>query len=120
MIWENEKDKFEEIIKSELMDKAIGTLIEGIVFDMNKNSDFVVKYYDREEARKQELEIEKKYLREEVRDEVREEVLAEGIEQNRIEMIMNMYKKGWTLEHIADGCNLTIEEVEKIIDSNKE
>ena len=120
LIWENEKDKFEEIIKNELMDKTIGTLIEGIVFDMNKNSDFVVRYYDRDEAFEQELEATKKYLIKQASDEAHAKGLAEGIEQNRIEMIMNMYYKNSELDYIADVSGLTIQEVQKIINDNKE
>ena len=51
IIWENEKDKFEEMIESKLMDKDIKKSIEGIVLAMNKDSFVIGRYYDREESR---------------------------------------------------------------------
>ncbi len=44
----------------------------------------------------------------------------DGIEQNRTEMIMNMYNDGLDLNIITKYANLSIEEVNNIIEKNKE
>jgi len=120
LIWENEKDKFEEIIKSELMDKTIGTLIEGIVFDMNKNSDFVVKYFDSDECRRQEIEAERKYLIKKAAEQARAKALAEGLAEGRAQLILTMHKNGLTNEEIHNNCDIELEEIEKVLElSNK-
>ena len=41
-----------------------------------------------------------------------------GIEQNRIEMIINLYKNGVSLELISKSSGLSIKEIEKIIENN--
>ena len=44
-------------------------------------------------------------------------ILEQGIEQNKIEMIKNFYKIGTPIEDIAKASNLSIDEINKIINS---
>ena len=64
------------------------------------------------------------YLKEsEVRRLDREEAVQEGyeagIEDNRREMVLNMYKKNYSIDIIVDATNLSIEQITEIINNNK-
>ncbi len=48
-----------------------------------------------------------------------EKGIQEGIEKNRQEMVINMHNKNIPLETIGECANLSISEVEKIIENNK-
>ena len=43
--------------------------------------------------------------------------IREGIEQNKKEMVINMYKKSFDIKTISQITNLTIDDVKKIIDN---
>ena len=61
------------------------------------------------------------YLSEnEIRKLDREEAVNEGIEQNRMKMIINMYHDNFDLNIIAKYANITVDDVKEIITkSNK-
>ena len=42
-----------------------------------------------------------------------------GAQEKQTEMILNMYKKNYTIDMIADIANLSIDEIKKIINVNK-
>ena len=56
----------------------------------------------------------------EVRRLDREEAVQEGYDTGKKEMIINFYNNGISLDIIAKASKLTIENVQKIIDENKE
>ena len=86
----------------------------------------LIGYYDLEEARKFELEdlkstairIGKEEGREEGIREGREEGREEGIEQTKKEMILNMHKKGLDIDTISEVSELSIDEVNEILNAN--
>ena len=66
------------------------------------------------------------FLREKsIRDEIsalskaKEEGIEQGIQQNKKEIVLNLYKLGLTIEHISAGVCLSIDEVKNILDSSK-
>lgn len=131
LILENEKDKFKEIIKSNLISRDIKTSIERIVLDMNKDTFFVSHFYDREEARIEEWDAEMQEEKEKARteglaegkiqgiEEGLKEGRKEGMKQKEQEIIKNLYKNNVPLELIHTVSNLTIDEIKKIIDEEQ-
>ena len=66
------------------------------------------------------------FLREKsIRDEIsalskaKEEGIEQGIQQNKKEIVLNLYKLGLTIEQISAGVCLSIDEVKNILDSSK-
>ena len=66
------------------------------------------------------------FLREKsIRDEIsalskaKEEGIEQGIQQNKKEIVLNLYKLGLTIEQISVGVCLSIDEVKNILDSSK-
>ena len=45
--------------------------------------------------------------------------IAKGIQQAKIDMVLNLYKMGLSIEQISKGVTLSIDEVKKIIEENK-
>ena len=74
------------------------------VEDLSTDPEFI-GYYDYEQAHQDDIEM-AEYTG-----------LKKGIEQNRKEMVVNMKEKGLSIEMIADVSNLSIEEVEKILNN---
>lgn len=118
LIWENEKDKFKKIVDEMLIDKDIKDSIEGIVLNMNKDTFVVRNYYDIEEARIEEWNAEIEYAKKESYKEGHESGLIEGLKEKEREIILNMYNKNIDIHTISDISNLSIKEIEKIINEN--
>ena len=114
IIWENEKDKFEEMIESKLMDKDIKKSIEGIVFDMNKDSFVIGRYYDREESRIAEWNAEI----EEARKKSYDAGHASGLAEGKKIMIKELNNNGISLNLISKSSGLSIDEIKKIIEQD--
>ena len=74
------------------------------VEDLSTDPNFI-GYYDYEQAHQDDLEM-AEYTG-----------MKKGVEQTKKEMVINMKEKGLSLEMIADISNLSIEEVEKIINN---
>ena len=104
--------KFVEFIKTskfsdlEKISKGDNDYMAGYrkVEDLSTDPEFI-GYYDYEQAHQDDLEM-AEYTG-----------LKKGIEQNRKEMVVNMKEKGLSIEMIADVSNLSIEEVEKILNN---
>ena len=124
LIWENEKDKFKEIVENNLIDKDIRDSIEGIVLNMNKDTFVVSHYYDREEARIEEWDAEIEEAKKDYYNkgiiEGRESGLIEGREEKEHEMIINFHKNNVSLELISASTGLSIEEIQKIINEEQD
>ena len=69
------------------------------------------------EYREKELRDELSRLKAE-REDGLEEGIQQGIEKNRIEIVLNMYKKNMDIKTISEMVNISKEEVEKIIVEN--
>ena len=109
---DKEITKFVEFIKTskfsdlEKISKGDNDYMAGYrkVEDLSTDPEFI-GYYDYEQAHQDDLEM-AEYTG-----------LKKGIEQNRKEMVVNMKEKGLSIEMIADVSNLSIEEVEKILNN---
>ena len=75
---------------------------------MVNDEELCVLFYNKEE--------EDKKIWDSIRLEVAEKSKQEGIEQTRKEMVISMKEKGISMELIADISNLSIEEIEKLLD----
>jgi len=91
----------------------IKELIEGVLSNMNKNEELVVNYYDPKE--------ENERINQSIISEVKRKSFKEGIEQKEKEIVLNMYKENFSLEMISKISKLSVDEINKIInsDSNK-
>ena len=109
---DKEITKFVEFIKTskfsdlEKISKGDNDYMAGYrkVEDLSTDPEFI-GYYDYEQAHQDDPEM-AEYTG-----------LKKGIEQNRKEMVVNMKEKGLSIEMIADVSNLSIEEVEKILNN---
>ena len=115
MCVEKEED-FSNILNLVRMKPEIKELIEGVLDNMNKDSDLVSGYYNwRDEQDK---------MNRSIINEVKEKTLKigieQGIEQKEREVVLNMYKDSVSIEVIGKYTNLSIEEVKEIIDTSKE
>ena len=112
LMLETNKKKFEHLVESIKMDKDIKEQLERIVMDLNVDDELVTKYYDLEEERKKMNEAVMKDLK--VR--FKKEGKLEGKLEEKKEIVINMIKNNLPIETIANCTNLTLEEVETIID----
>lgn len=80
--------------------------------DMNSDEELLSMYYNKEEDEKRIWNG----IIEEEKEIAREEGHAEGIKQNRLEIIKNLVKMNMKIDDISQVVNLPINEVEKIID----
>ena len=94
--------------------------IETTNQDLKKAKDKLYKLSQSKEDR------ELQFLREKsIRDEIsalskaKEEGIEQGIQQNKKEIVLNLYKLGLTIEQISVGVCLSIDEVKNILDSSK-
>ena len=110
LIWETDKLKFNELLNNTLIDKEVTEKIRRIVEYMNSEGALYTYHVD--------LETDNRLYWEAKMKKASKEALSQGIEQKEQEMVMNMYSKGWSLELIAEGCNLSIDDVKDIIQKN--
>ena len=114
MCVEKEED-FSNILNLVRMKPEIKELIEGVLDNMNKDSDLVSGYYNwRDEQDKMNRSIIN-----EVKEKSFKEGIQQGIETNKIEMIINMYKDNLPIESISKYANLSSDEVIEIINNFK-
>ena len=104
------------MIESKLMDKDIKKSIEGIVFDMNKDSFVIGRYYDREESRIAEWNAEIEEARKKSYDIGLAEGRASGLKEGKKIMIKELNNNGVSLELISKSSGLSIDEIKKIIE----
>lgn len=79
---------------------------------MVNDEELCVLFYNKEEEEKKIWDS----IRLEVAEKSKQEGIEQGIEQNRKEMVISMKEKGISMELIADISNLSIEEIEKLLD----
>ena len=79
---------------------------------MVNDEELCVLFYNKEEEDKKIWDS----IRLEVAEKSKQEGIEQGIEQNRKEMVMNMKEKGISMELISDISNLSIEEIEKLLE----
>ena len=117
---DKEITKFVEFIKTskfsdlERISKGDNDYMAGYrkVEDLSTDPEFI-GYYDYEQAHQDDLEMaEYTGLKKGI-----EQGTQLGIEQTKKELVINMKEKGLSLEMIADISNLSIEEVEKILNN---
>ena len=53
------------------------------------------------------------------RKEARKQGIAEGIEQNKKDVILNMYNKNWDIKLISEGLNISTDKILEVINENK-
>ena len=112
MYVEKEED-FSNILNLVRMKPEIKELIEGVLDNMNKDSDLVSGYYNwRDEQDK---------MNRSIINEVKEKTLKigieQGIEQKEREVVLNMYSNNIPMEMICKCTNLTCEQVNEIINN---
>ena len=98
----------------------IVSIYKGEIMRLNSDADFVWDLTPEEDERK--LFNTRMHLAEKKGRELGiklgiERGIEQGIEQNKIEMIKNFYKIGTPIEDIAKASNLSIDEINKIINS---
>ena len=108
LMLETNKKKFEHLVESIKMDKDIKEQLERIVMDLNVDDELLTKYYDLEEERKK--------MNEAVMKDLKVRFKKEGKLEEKKEIVINMIKNNLPIETIANCTNLTLEEVETIID----
>ena len=110
-----QEEEFKEIVKMVQMKPEIKTLMEGLVRQMNHNERLIKDY--------SEWKNENDRINASIISEVSKKSLKEGIQEGsystKVEMILNMHKKGISIDIISECANLTIQEVEGIINQNK-
>ena len=118
MIVKKEED-FKEIVKMFQMKPEIKKLMEGLVRQMNHNERLIKEYgewkneYDRINASII-SEVSEKILKE-----GHEKGLEEGIHSTKVEMVMNMHNDNVAIELISKYTNLSVSEVQDIINNSK-
>ena len=110
-----QEEEFKEIVKMVQMKPEIKKLMEGLVRQMNHNERLIKEY--------SEWKNENDRINASIISEVREKSLKEGIQKGihstKVEMVLNMYSEGILIDTISKCSNLTILEVEEIINQNK-
>ncbi|MBQ8471935.1 MAG: PD-(D/E)XK nuclease family transposase [Bacilli bacterium] len=123
LILETDKKKFEHLVESIKMDKNIKEQLERIVMDLNVDDELVTKYYNLEEERKKMNEAVMKdavkRISEEMKVKIEQEAKLQGLEQKEQEVVLNMYKENFSLDVISKITNLSLDEINKIIDNNQ-
>lgn len=113
MLVDKESD-FLKILDLVRMKPEIKELMEGVLNNMNKDSDLVSGYYNWKE--------ENDKINNGIINEVRKKSLKEGIEQGILEtkkeMVINMYNNNLSIDIISNCTNLAISEIEKILNRN--
>ena len=108
----SKEEDFKKIIDLIRIKPEIKELMEGVMKTMNENEEFVGRYYDWKEENDR---INQAIIKEE-----KAESFKEGILETKKEVVLNMYKDKVSTEIISQYTNLTLEEVETIINnSNK-
>ena len=111
MCVEKEED-FRGILELVRMKPEIKKLIEGVLDNMNKDSDLVSGYYNWKE--------ENDKMNRSIINEVKEKSIQEGIKRKEKEVVINMYKKKYSVEEIGEIIGLSFEQVTEIINIFKD
>ena len=107
--------EFNACIEEIKVDKNIKNIMEEVSDYMNNNNELKVRYYDFLEETKR---LNDSIINDEKRKS-KDEGIALGIEQKQNEMVLNMFNKGWNIDLISEGTNLSINEVNNIIKNSK-
>ena len=123
MCVEKEED-FRDILELVRMKPEIKELIEGVLDNMNKDSDLVSGYYNwKEENDKMNRsiinEVKEKSLQEGFEQGI-EKGIEQGLQRKEKEVVINMYKDNLPIETISKYTNLSCEQVNQIINIFKD
>ncbi|MBQ8892482.1 MAG: PD-(D/E)XK nuclease family transposase [Bacilli bacterium] len=110
-MYTKEIKEFNKCIEEIMISRDIKNIVEEVSERMNENEELKVRYYDfLEETRR----LNDSIISDEKRKS-RHEGLQEGIEQTKKEIVLNMYNKKYDLSIIGDATNLSINEINEII-----
>ena len=114
MVTEDVKE-FQKCVETINTEIEIQDIMEEVSMTMNKDEEMKIRYYD--------LQKERKRIYDSIIDEEKEESRIEGYQAGVLhkekEMIINFYRNEVPIDIIAKSSNLTIDEVNKIIESSK-
>ena len=114
LIQATEEDEAKKIIKRINISKEVKESIEGVLDSMSKDDLKWGRSYIKEE--------EEERIRKTTINLIEKRALAEGkelgIEQNRQEVIINMYKEGYDIADISKIVRVDISKIEKIIENS--
>ena len=113
-MYTSKTSEFNACINEISTNKNIKDIIEEVSNKMHENEELKVRYYDFLE--------EYKRLEDSIIDEVTTKSKNEGIEEGAYQakknMILNMYNKGWDINLISEGTNLSPAKINEIIKRN--
>ena len=115
LMLETEKEKFEKLVDEIKMDESIKEQLERIVMDVIIEDELVTKYYDLEEERKKLNNAVQERIARENYEVGKIEGKIEGIEENKKQIAIKMYKDNYALETIAKLTELPIGKVNELI-----
>ena len=112
--------EFDKALSEVDANKILKSSMKEIVSNMINDEELCVLFYNKEEEEKKiwdsiRMEEAEKARQEGIEQGI-EQGIVQGIEQNRKEMVAAMKGKGISMEVIADISNLSIEEVEKLLE----
>ncbi len=111
----DKKEEVERCIDGLNIEKRRKELMKGVIERMNKDERYWGAWHNVEEERK----IERQLQYEDDLDNAREEGVTRGISLGTNVMVINMNKKGFGLETIAEIANLGIDKIKEIISKSK-
>ena len=105
----DKEDEFMNILKMVQMKPEIMELMEGLVRAMNHDDNLVTEYKT--------WKNENERINASIINEVRKAGIMEGIKENRKAIILNMYHENIPLDIISKCADLSVEEVQEIINN---
>ena len=112
----NDEEFFVKTLNEVDADSLLKLTMKEMVDDMKNDAELCVLFYDKEEEKKKIWDSIRKEYGEMVKKESFDKGLEQGIEQKEKEMVISMKEKGLSMELIADISNLSIEEIEKLLE----
>ena len=105
----DKEDEFMNILKMVQMKPEIMELMEGLVREMNHDDNLITEYKT--------WKNENERINASIINEVRKDGIMEGIKENRKAIILNMYHENIPLDIISKCADLSVEEVQEIINN---
>ena len=112
----NLRAEFDKALSEVDANKILKSSMKEIVSNMINDEELCVLFYNKEEEEKKIWDSIRMEEAEKAEKIGIEKGVAQGIEQNRKEMVASMKEKGISMEVIAEISNLSIEEVEKLLE----
>jgi len=108
----NLRAEFDKALSEVDANKILKSSMKEIVSNMINDEELCVLFYNKEEEEKKIWDS----IRMEEAEKARQEGIEQGIEQRNKEMVAAMKEKGISIEMISEISNLSIEEVEKLLE----